>query len=191
MAMRLTLLPVVATAAAAALSAGLVGIGTWDTTKTGLLTALSVIAAAALVRLARGLPFTNPDHFELDEVEQVTSAVKQLARSLRLFLGVALSTMVLLVLAQPLANVIGRLSLTASAQEVLLRLLSGIVGGFLAYVLVRLWQIVGSDLSLLDKQAQFTVRAVQRKARRKDEERAEQQAVPPFQTPEGYGRRLQ
>lgn len=189
--MRLTLLPVVATAAAAALSAGLVGIGTWDTTKTGLLTALSVIAAAALVRLARGLPFTNPDHFELDEVEQVTSAVKQLARSLRLFLGVALSTMVLLVLAQPLANVIGRLSLTASAQEVLLRLLSGIVGGFLAYVLVRLWQIVGSDLSLLDKQAQFTVRAVQRKARRKDEERAEQQAVPPFQTPEGYGRRLQ
>lgn len=189
--MRLTLLPVVATVAAAALSAGLVGIGTWDTTKTGLMTALSVIAAAALVRLARGLPFTNADHFEPDEVEQVTSAVKQLARSLRVFLGVTLSTMVLLVLAQPLAHVVGRLWLTASAQEVLLRLLSGIVGGFLGYVLVRLWQVVGSDISLLDKQAQYTVRAVHRKARKRDEERAEQVAAPPFKTPEGYGSRLQ
>jgi hypothetical protein len=189
--MRLTRLPVFVTFAAAGLSAALVGVGTWDKARAGLLTALSVIAAAALVRLARGLPFTNPDHFEPDEVEKVAAAVKQLARSLRVFLGVTLATMALLVLAQPLAHVVGRLWLTATAQDVLLRVLSGLVGGFLGYVVVRLWQIVGSDLSLLDKQAEFTIRAVHRKARKRDEERAEQEAIPPFKTPEGYGRRLQ
>lgn len=189
--MRLTRLPVFVTLTAASLSAWLVGIGTWDKTNAGLLTALSVIAAAALVRLARGLPFTNPDHFEPEEVEKVIAAVRQLARSLRLFLGVTLTTMGLLVLAQPLANLVARLPLAAPAQDVLLRVLSAIVGGALSYVLVRLWQIVGSDLGLLDKQAEFTIRAVNRKARKRDEERAEQAALPPFKTPEGYGRRLQ
>jgi len=189
--MRLTRLPLIVTPAAAVLSAALVGIGTWDKTKTGLLTALSVIAAAALVRLARGLPFSNPDHFEPDEVEQVTSAVKQLARSLRAFLGVALCAMVLLILAEPLENLISKLWLAPAAKTALTQSLSGIVGASLAYVLVRIWQIVGSDLSLLDKQANFMVRAVNRKARARDEEKAERDGLPAFKTPEGYGRRLQ
>ena len=189
--MRLTRLPVVATLAAAAISAALVGVGTWDKTKTGLLAALSVIAAAALVRLARGLPFTNPDHLEPDEVEQVTGAVQQLARSLRAFLGIVLAAMVLLVLAQPLANLVERLWLVEPAKAAIRMGLSATVGGALGYVLVRLWQVVGSDLSLLDKQSTFMVRAVHRKARAKEEERAEKLGTVPFETPEGYGKRLQ
>lgn len=177
--------------AAAAISAALVGVSTWDEAKTGLLAAMSVIAAAALVRLARGLPFSNPDHFEPDEVEQVTGAVKQLARSLRAFLGVVLAAMVLLVLLQPLANIVERLWLITQAKALIVQGLSGLVGGALAYVLVRIWQIVGSDLSLLDKQAKFMVRAVHRKAREKEEARAEEAEAIPFKTPEGYGRRLQ
>jgi len=188
--MRLTVLPIVAPAAAAAVSAALVGLGTWDDARTGLLAALSVIAAAALVRLARGLPFTNPDHLDVDEVEQVTAAVQQLARSLRAFLGIVLATMVLLVLVKPLAGLVSLLWITEGAKDTFQRALSGTIGAALAYVMVRIWQIVGSDLGLLDKQVHFMVRAVHRKARAKEE--AEAEAAPmAFKTPEGYGQRLQ
>jgi len=188
--MKITWLPLLAATAAASFAAAVVGVGTWDKTKTGLLTALSVVAAAALVRLARGLPFSNPDHFEPSEVEQLTAAVKQLARSLRAFLGIVLGTMVLLVLAQPLANLVHRLS-TGLAKAVFDHLLSAAIGASLAYVLVRIWQIVGSDLSLLDKQSLFMVRAVHRNSRKKEEMKAKEIEEVPFSTPEGYGRRLQ
>lgn len=189
--MRLTRLPMLLPLVAGAFAAWLIGISTWDETKMGLLTALSVIAAAALVRLARGLPFTNPDHFEPTEVEQVVHAVKQLARSLRAFLGVVLLAMILLVVAAPLSGLFERLWLVPDAKVALNRALSFLVGAALAYVLVRMWQIVASDLSLLDKQASFMVRAVHRKARERDEEDAETSPSAPFVTPEGYGQRLQ
>lgn len=188
--MRLTILPVVTTLAAGATSAALVGVGAWDGAKAGLLTALSVIAAAALVRLARGLPFTNPDYFEVDEVEQVTAGVKQLARSLRAFLIVVFGSMVLLVFVLPLSKEVVALFVPLAAQWID-RGLSFAVGAVLAYVLTRIGQIIGSDLGLLDKQADFMVRAVHRKARDKEEARAEALGTKPFKTPEGYGRRMQ
>lgn len=188
--MRLTVLPVIATLAAGALCAALVTVAFWDGAKAGLLTALSVIAAATLVRLARGLPFSNPDHFEADEVEQVTNAVKQLARSLRAFLAVVLGAMVLLVVVQPLSKEATMLFVPRAAA-LIDRGLSFVVGAALAYVLVRVGQIVGSDISLLDKQAKFMVRAVHRKARQKEEARADAAGLAPYQTPEGYGRRIQ
>ncbi|MCA3739261.1 MAG: hypothetical protein IM673_14565 [Phenylobacterium sp.] len=192
--MRLSVTPVLTTFLGATLAAGFVRMGTWDEIKAGLMTALSVVAAAALVRLARGLPFTNPDHFEPDEVEQITAAVRQLARSLRMFLGVTLVTMAILAMAKPLGNLVGLVSGVLHAPEANLighRVLSGLLGGMFAYVAARMWQIVGSDLSLLDKQAEFTERAVHRKSRKRDEEINDIPGATPFQTPEGYGRRLQ
>jgi hypothetical protein len=188
--MRVTVLPVVTTVSAGAISALLVSASAWDGLKAGLLTALSVIAAAALVRLSRGLPFTNPDHFEADEVEQVTNAVKQLARSLRAFLVVVFAAMVLLVFVKPLADEATAIFIAPAAQAIG-RALSFVVGSALAYVLTRVGQIVGSDIGLLDKQAKFMVRAVHRKARDKEEARAEAAGLTPFKTPEGYGRRIQ
>ena len=188
--MRLTRLPILTTFVAGTVCAILVSAGAWDGLKAGLLTALSVIAAAALVRLARGLPFTNPDYFEAEEVEQVTTAVKQLARSLRAFLIVAFGTMVLLLLAKPLADHAKALFIPPAAQAID-RALSFMVGAMLTYVLTRIGQIVGSDLSLLDSQAKFLVRAVHRKARVKEEAQAETSGTTLYTTPEGYGRRIQ
>jgi hypothetical protein len=187
--MRLTLVPVIATVTAGSLSGWLVAVSTWDAAKAGLLVALSVIAAAALVRLARGLPFTNPDHFEPTEVEQVTGAVKQLARSLRALLGLTLAAMVLLVLATPVKG--GLLPIPPWATAISERALSTLIGAALAFVLARMWQIVGSDIGLIDKQAAFVVRAVHRKQRKLSEERERDSTIPTFETPEGYGKRLQ
>lgn len=56
-------------------AAYLIDLKFWDDQKAGLLVALSVMAAGVLVRLARGLPFTSVDQYELDEVRQLTKAV--------------------------------------------------------------------------------------------------------------------
>jgi hypothetical protein len=189
--MRLTLLPVIAVAAASAMSFAWVGVATWDNAKTGLLAALSVIAAATLVRLARGLPFTNPDHFEPDEVEKVVEAVKLLSRALRALLGVTLSVMVLVVLAAPLSAAVGRAAIQPWLIEGLQQGISAAVGGGLAFALARIWQVVGSDLGLLEKQGQFMIRAVGRKQRKADEEQEKQGDAHPFKTPSSYGQRVQ
>src|SRR5829696_416422 len=118
------LVPVVA-----ALAAGrFVSIAFWDASKQGLLVALSVIAAGVLVRLARGLPFTTPDHYEVDEIRKLTKAVEQIMRSLRALITLTLAGMVALVLAKPVlefASSISQISKYASNIEALL---SGIIG---------------------------------------------------------------
>lgn len=189
--MRPTLLPVVAVLAASAITFAWVGVPAWDNAKTGLLTALSVIAAATLVRLARGFPFSNPDHFEPDEVEKVVEAVKKTARALRALLGITLGVMVALVLAQPISLAIADAPLPLIMVDLFHRCLSAALGAGCAFILARMWQVVGSDLSLLDRQGMFTIRAVRRKQRKADEDREKQSDIPPFRTPKDYGKRIQ
>lgn len=174
----------------AAMSYLWVGLSIWSEARTGLLTALSVIAAATLVRLARGLPFTNPDHFDPDEVEDVVRAVKKLARALRALLGVTLVVMVLLVAVQPAASASVGAHFAGQVADVAFRLLSSAIGGGLAFALARMWQVVGSDLGLLDRQGLFIIRAVRRKQRKSDEEREAQGDVAPFKAPSNYGDRI-
>jgi hypothetical protein len=56
-----------------------VSVDFWDASKQALLVCLSVIAAGVLVRLARALPFTFADQYELDEIRSLTKAVSQIA----------------------------------------------------------------------------------------------------------------
>ena len=63
--------------------------------------------------------------------------------------------------------------------------------GLLAYVVVRLFQIVGSDISLLSEQSKFVVRAVHREAEKDALARLPNESSSEFRTPEGYGRRIQ
>jgi hypothetical protein len=51
----------------------------WDSSKQALLVCLSVIAAGVMVRLARALPFTTADQYELEEIRSLTKAVSQIA----------------------------------------------------------------------------------------------------------------
>jgi hypothetical protein len=55
--MKLKLTPVLVPGLVAAAAAVSIRVSTWDSIKVSLITALSVAAAAALVRLSRGLPF--------------------------------------------------------------------------------------------------------------------------------------
>jgi len=66
------LLPLLGTIVAA----NLVSVEFWNTSKPSILTVFSVTGAGVLVMLARGLPFSNADQLQLDEVKWITSAIK-------------------------------------------------------------------------------------------------------------------
>lgn len=188
--MKLKLAPALFPAIAAVFAAASVRISTWDTLKTSLITALSVVAAAALVRLARGMPFTAASHYEPDEIDKITKAVMQLARSLRAFLAITVISMVTLIAISPLTEFAARVPNTAFVW-LGGRCLSAAIGGLLAYVAVRLFQIVGSDISLLSEQSKFIVRAVHREAEKNALEKLPNEISSEFRTPEGYGQRIQ
>jgi hypothetical protein len=60
-----------------------------------------------------------------------------------------------------------------------------------AYVVVRLFQVVGSDLSLLGQQSKFMVRAVRRESEKDQLAKLPVGPETEFRTPENYGRRVQ
>lgn len=81
--MGLSRAPVVASLLCAAACGAAVDVYGWEVARLWLIPSLSIIAAAVLVRLARGLPITNPDHVREDEVDQVAATFTSLAKSLR------------------------------------------------------------------------------------------------------------
>ena len=69
-------------------------------------------------------------------------------------------------------------------------MLSGLIGLFLAYVFVRIIDVVRGDYDLVSLQGSFMVRAVERRQGKRFEEQQNAPSAGPFQTPEGYGRRI-
>lgn len=152
----------------ALVSALLLKKGFWEANRAALLVMLSVIAAGTLVRLARGLPFTTPDHYELTEIKQLTKAVQEIMAKLRILVVMIVATMVLLVLAYPLVGFIGRS--TGWGMPALEVIASTILGAFHAYVFVRMYQVVRGDEDLTTVQSGFIERAVERRQAKKFEE---------------------
>lgn len=134
----------------------------WETVRSPVLTALSVMAAAILVRLARGLPFTNADHFEIREIEEVTSAIKQIMAALFLLLTIIVACMLFVVFSSLVSQVI--YSLMPSGPISIEKSLSASISLILGYVVSRTIAVARGDVGLVDLQSQFLIRAVQRKS---------------------------
>jgi ABC-type amino acid transport system permease subunit len=169
------------------MAAALMDIAFWDELKAGLLVALSVMAAGVLVRLARGLPFTSVDHYEVDEVRQLTRAIDQIMRSLKLLVLVVVIGMVALVIALPLQKALGP-HFSSNGRFWIGCAVSGFIGLTLSYVCTRMWQVIRGDLELTGLQSKFVVRAVERKqAKRFDDQISNADGVK-FKSPDDYGK---
>lgn len=164
----------------------------WQEARAGLLAAFAVVAAAVLLRLARGLPFTNADHFEVNEIKEITTAMKQIMRSLQALIAVILAAMMTLIFAGQISAVVSA-NVDASIAERVNQGISSFLAIVLTYVLARVIQVVRSDYSLVELQSRFLIRAVERKnAERFDEDRAKAAEVEPqFKTSEGFGQLVQ
>lgn len=148
--------PTVAITTAGLLASGLfVPVATWDTLRPALLPAISIIAAAVLVRLARGLPFTNADHFDLDQFRQVASNLEANARKLRALIFICLAALVLLIVATDVVAITESSNLPAWVAPTVGRMLSGTIAWLLLYAFWRIAEVVHSDVSLLRLQSKI------------------------------------
>lgn len=174
----------------AAIAGTFVSVGFWDSSKAAILTALSVIGAGVLVRLARGFPFTNADQFQVDEARNIASAIKQSIRALRVLIIVILSTMVSLVVVKGAVDT-ASLRCPDLANEID-ALASGSIGFLLAYILIRIMAVIQGDVGLVDLQSDFFIKAVERKQAERFEEAQIQDSVgAPISNPKGYGTVIQ
>lgn len=174
----------------AATAALTVSVGFWDNSKAAVLTALSVIGAGVLVRLARGLPFTNVDQFQLDEARKISAAVKQSIRALRILIFVILIAMASLVLVKGLTDA-AIAALQPDITKFVEPVASGLIGLLLSYIFVRITAVIQGDVALVDLQSEFFVRAVERKqGERFEKARSSSSEVPPA-NPKGYGKVIQ
>jgi hypothetical protein len=165
-----------------------VGLGFWDTSKQAILVSLSVIAAGALVRLARGFPFTSPDHYEVDEIRNLAVAIEKIIRALRALILFVLAVMVMLVIAKPGRDFIVSIVPEAGQSLWVEQGLSAILGFMLAYVFMRMVQVVQGDYDLTILQSGFLVRAVERRQAKAFEELERKGGPSKFKNPEGYGK---
>ncbi len=173
------------------LAAAFVGVNFWDLSKQAFLVSLSVIAAGVLVRLARGLPFTNVDHYEIEEIRDLTKAVDQICRSLRALIFVVLLAMVFLVLAKPVVEAANLAQITAPHGERIAQFSSGLLGFLIGYIFMRMVQVIQGDYDLTKLQSKFVLRAVERKQAKQFEISEAKSGSSPFKNPENYGKNIQ
>jgi hypothetical protein len=135
-------------------SAALVEMATWDLLRPAVLPAISIIAAAVLVRLARGLPFTNADHFTLDQFRRVYSNLEANARKLRALIFLCLIGVACLILGKNFTDLISKAAANWPIVGLIsAKLMSGIIGAILTFSFTRVVEVVHSDVALLKLQS--------------------------------------
>lgn len=162
----------------------------WADVRQGLVFTLSLLGAAVLVRLARGMPVSNTDYFEVDEVRGLSAAVKKVYRALIALLSAIVVSIVGLVFVEVVLKAID--SLTAVGPGTKQDLQQAVTAGLVvlvSYALGRTISLVRGDYDLVQLQAKLMERAVERRhAARRTQEMDEAAADKPFQQREGYGK---
>lgn len=160
--MKLTVAPIVIPPFVGILAAATVSVDTWDDWRTSLLPALSIIAAGVLVRLARGLPFTNADHFKLEQFRDVSRRLKAISRSLRLLAYIAIGTMLALIIAKNIHSLAAQF-LVPWASDTVEKIISFGLGMGVSYAVVRIVQVIEGDVTLLKLQSDILDTVIARK----------------------------
>lgn len=189
--MSITVRPLIVPFFVAAASACFVSVDGWGTWRTGLVPALSVVAAAVLVRLARGLPFTNPDHFTLSDFRSVAEALGKIARSLRALIFVCFSSMVGLIIFPSVLGVVRQVATDSRMEGLADSTLSALLGFSISYTFVRVMQVVEGDISLLKLQTEILDRVISAKNAQAFETKMATQSATPIAGAETFGRPLQ
>ena len=177
----------------AIVAAVFVPLGAWEALRPALLPAISIVAAAVLVRLARGLPFTNADHFSLSDFRSVASKLESNARKLRALIFVCLGSVIGLIAFPDLAKMelFPLVPFLSWMPEVINRVLSFLLGGAMVYAFARVIEVVHSDVSLLKLQAKIIETAIAAKNAKNFDEQIKPTVNNPISGAKGFGRPLQ
>ena len=162
----------------------------WDSVRQPLILALSLVGAAVLFRLARGLPVNDCSGFEVDEARKLTSAIVTVHKSLIILFVSILASIILLAFTEFFMSTVKEMvSLEESTREHLQQGWTGTIFILVSYAISRTIALVAGDYNLVKLQGQLFERAVERRhaqERADDISRAAKGA--PFEAREGYGK---
>lgn len=161
----------------------------WDQSRQGLMVALSVLCAAIFVRLARGLPLTTTEFFEVDEIRKLSEAVKTVMVRMIVLIVVALVSILGLAFISVGHDIIAKVAfLSPEAKDVGSRLLTAALMLLTTFSFVRATHVIRGDYDLVELQSKLVTRAVERRKAKEEAERLQKaEEAAPFKTREGYG----
>ncbi len=163
----------------------------WDTIRLEGMTMLSILAAAVLFRLGRGVPSVLIDGLAVEEAEKLATAYEEVARRLAAMAGmIAVGLLGLAVIG--IVHRFISLNLSVGVAEVVCKLPTAMLAALLALTLCRAVVLVRGDLSSVRIQGKSMVAS----ARRRHVEQTtsaikEAEKSRPFQNPSNYGKLIE
>lgn len=165
----------------------MVELSVWIGMRDGLIAFLGLLSAALLQLIPVTTNFLAGDELTPDEAERLSRALQRQQNFWVGMLAVNVITVVVLVLGTLLKNVLVVQIPRVGAIDLSV-ILSGLTGGLLAFVLLRLTSVLGGVLSLQRLRASLVMAAAKRRAARKAEEIQSQMSPLPDMVPADYGR---
>src|SRR5688500_6541426 len=133
--------------------------------------ALSVLCAAIFVRLARGLPLTTTESFEVDEVRNLATTVKvEIVRMIVLIVVALISVLGLAFDSVGHDIIAGATFLSPVAKDIASRLLAAGLMLMTTFSFVRATHVIRGDYDLVELQSQLVTRAVERRRAKEEAE---------------------
>lgn len=164
--------------------------GHWTGIRQGLILPLALLGAAVLVRLARGMPVSTTEHFEVEEMRRLSQAVIRVYRALIvLFVAIICSTIGLIFI-EVAHSALGSVdALDPATKGRLQQGLTGLLVFFVAFALARTVSLIKGDYDLVKLQARLMERAVERRHAAQHAVRMDEaEATKPFEKRPGYGK---
>lgn len=186
---------IIGTVLGGGIAASLSSLDYWENITPYLMTALSVMGAGVLVRLARGIPFSGADKLNLQEVRRISSAIKASIKALRT-LALTIIVAMLTLIAAPgikinLANILNKFEAAVQYIPHTEVAIVGIIGCLLTYIILRLISVVNGDVGLVEMQTEYLEQTVTHNQAQAIQDELNADEAKPFKNPENYGKIVQ
>lgn len=147
----------------------------WGDWRQGLITALSLLCASVLIRLARGIPITDVDWYEDEaELEAFTAAYTYGMRQMLWVLGIALAAVLSLVFIDQLHAIAIKIQGLIPFSVYPERVVNALLASAIFYAFMRMAFVVRNDLSLANIQSKMLGHAFKAKKKSKAQQRRDE-----------------
>ena len=166
----------------------------WSGVRSDIILVLSVLAAAVLFRLGRGIPPMNVEELELREVQVLAKEFRKVTRRLAIFLLIIVISLIGLSLAEVVDEIFLILfpEFSESVQKTIIRVSAAVLIFFIVLTFYRAFLVIRGDRNLASVQGEIMVCSAKRRQNRKvlntANELKSSEKEQSFRNPSNYGK---